>query len=100
MFDQVKLKNFEVNLKISKYESCRTRNPLQLSQRATYVFLNRLPRKSPQSLDFSWRGHGGIQTLIEILEVFPLGISNAANWRKCVPGDNEQLYYWPILKCL
>jgi hypothetical protein len=37
--------------------------------------------------------------LTEILEAFPLGISNAANWRKCVPWDNEQLH-WPILKCL
>jgi hypothetical protein len=79
LFARPKLKMFALNLKISKYESCRTRNPLQLSQRATYVFLNRSPRKSLQSLCFSWRGQGDIQTSIEILEAFPLGISNAAN---------------------
>jgi hypothetical protein len=85
LFARPKLQNFALNLKISKYESCRTWNPLQLSQRATYVFLNHLPRKSLQSLGFSWRGQGDIQALTEILEAFPLGISNAANWRKCVP---------------
>jgi hypothetical protein len=38
-----------------------------------------LLRKALQSLDFSWCGQGDIQALTEILEAFPLGISNAAN---------------------
>jgi hypothetical protein len=100
MFDQGKLKKFERHSKISKYKSCRACILLQLSQRATYVFLNRLPRQSLQSLSFSWRGKGDIQALTEILEAFPLGISNAANRMKCVPRDNEQLSYCPILKYL
>jgi hypothetical protein len=31
---------------------------------------------------------------------FALGIADATNWMKCVPGDNKQLSYWLILKCL
>jgi hypothetical protein len=100
MFDQGKLKKFERQSKISKYESCRARILLQLSRRVIYVFLNRLRRKSLQSLGFSWRGQGDIQALTEILEAFPLGFSNVANWMNCVPRDNEQLSYWPILKYL
>jgi hypothetical protein len=51
-FGRVKLKKFELYIKISKYESCRTCNPLQLCQRAIYGFLSHFPRKLLQSLEF------------------------------------------------
>jgi hypothetical protein len=31
------------------------------------------------------------------LSGFALKIGMSANYEKCVPGDNEELLYWPIL---
>jgi hypothetical protein len=45
-FKIVKLKNFEYNLKISKNGSCRATIGLQLSQRASYVLINRFVGKT------------------------------------------------------
>jgi hypothetical protein len=56
LFDGSKLENFELKFGIPKYESCRPHTRLQLSQRVTDAFLNRLPRKSLQSLGFSQFG--------------------------------------------
>jgi hypothetical protein len=100
LFDRSKLKIFEPNLKISKFKSCRTRILLQLSQGATYVILRGLAGKSTQTSGFSRLGQQGVVNFDWVFGPFALQISNASNWMKCVPGDNEQLLHWSILKYL
>jgi hypothetical protein len=45
LFEIAKLQKSSTNLKISKKQSCRGAIDLQLSQKATYVLINRLPGK-------------------------------------------------------
>jgi hypothetical protein len=84
-------------LKISKKKSCRGAIDLQLSQRATYVLINGLPGNVGRSCSFS-TARVTVHSAVEpIFDQFALKIGMSANYEKCVPGNNEQLSYWPIL---
>jgi hypothetical protein len=37
------------------------------------------------------------RNFISNLSVFALNIGMSPNYEKCVPGNNEELLYWPIL---
>jgi hypothetical protein len=84
-------------LKISKKQSCRGAIDLQLSQRATYVLINRLPGNVGQSCSFSTARVTVHNAFNSIFGQIALKIGMSANYEKCVPGNNEQLLYWPIL---
>jgi hypothetical protein len=84
-------------LKISKKQSCRGAIDLQLFQRATYVLINLLPGNVGQSCSFSTARVTVHSAVIPIFGQFALKIGMSANYKKCVPENNEQLSYWPIL---
>jgi hypothetical protein len=83
-------------LKISKDKSCRGAIDLQFSQRATYVLINRLPGNVGRSWQKS-RPQVTVRAFYSIFGQFALKIGMSANYKKCVPRNNEQLSYWPIL---
>jgi hypothetical protein len=62
--------------------------------------INGLSTKSWQRSCVSWLAQNAEASVDRIFEQFPLEISNAANYEKCVPRKDEQLLYWTILKCL
>jgi hypothetical protein len=84
-------------LEISKYKSCRGAIDLQLSQRATYVLINGLSRNVGRSWQNSRPQVTIHSTFDSIFGQFTLKIGMSANYKNCVPGNNEQLSYWPIL---
>jgi hypothetical protein len=85
------------NLKISKKQSCRGAIDLQLSRRATYVLINGLPGNVGRSCSFSTARVTVHSTVKPIFGQFALKIGMSANYKNCVPGNNKQLSYWPIL---
>jgi hypothetical protein len=97
LFEKAKLQKVSTNLKISKKQSCRGAIDLQLSQRATYVLINLLPGNVGQSCSFSTARVTVHRAVKPIFGQFALKIAMSANYKKCVPGNNEQLSYWPIL---
>jgi hypothetical protein len=97
VFAKAKLEKVTTNLKISKYKSCRGAIDLQLSQRATYVLINRLPGNVGRSCSCSTARVNVHSAVNSIFGQFALKIGMSANYEKCVPGNNEQLSYWPIL---
>jgi hypothetical protein len=97
VFAKAKLKKVTTNLKISKIKSCRGTIDLELSLRATYVLINGLPRNVDRSCSFSTARFTIHSALNSIFGQFALKIGMSANYEKCVPGNNEQLSYWPIL---
>jgi hypothetical protein len=95
VFTNAKLEKVTTNLKISKNKSFRGAIDLQLSQRATYVLINRLPGNVGRSWQKSRpQVHSAFNS---IFGQFALKTGMSANYEKCVPGNNEQLSYWPIL---
>jgi hypothetical protein len=96
-FKDVKLDFLEYNLKISKNKSCRGDIDLQLSQRATYVLINGLSVNVERSCSFSTARVTVHSAFNSIFGQFALKIGMSTNYEKCVPGNNEQLLYWPIL---
>jgi hypothetical protein len=84
-------------LKISQKQSCRGAIDLQLSQRATYVLINGLPGNIDRSCRFSTARFTVHNVVKLIFGQFALKVEMSANYEKCVPGNNEQLSYWPIL---
>jgi hypothetical protein len=64
---------------------------------ATYVFYQRFVRERRPKLQFfhglSYCSQRGQTEFGQ----FALGIGLSANYEKCVPENNEQLSYWPIL---
>jgi hypothetical protein len=84
-------------LKISKNKSCRGAIDLQLSQGATYVLINGLPGNVGRSCSFSTARVTVHSAFNSIFGQFALKIGMSANYEKCVPENNEQLSYWPIL---
>jgi hypothetical protein len=97
LFEIAKLQKSSTNSKISKKQSRRGAIDLQLSQRATYVLINRLPRNVGRSCSFSMARVTVHSAFNSIFGQFALEIGMSANYKKCVPGNNEQLSYWPIL---
>jgi hypothetical protein len=91
-----KFQKSSTKLKISKKKSCRVAIDLQLSQRAIYVLINHLCGNAGQSCSFSTARITVHSTVKPILGQFALKIGMSANYEKCVPGNNEQLSYWPI----
>jgi hypothetical protein len=85
------------NLKMSKTRSCRGAIDLQLSQRATYVLMFSLKGKTRRRCNNSRPGITVRTSFKSNLSGFALKIGMSANYKKCVPGDNEELLYWPIL---
>jgi hypothetical protein len=84
-------------LKISQKQSYRGAIDLQLSQRATYVLINGLPGNADRSCSFSTARITVHSAVKPIFGQFALKTGMSANYEKCVPGNNEQLSYWPIL---
>jgi hypothetical protein len=70
---------------------------LQLSQRATYVLINGLPGNIGRSCSFSTARVTVHSAFNSIFGQFALKIGMSTNYKKCVPGNNEQLSYWPFL---
>jgi hypothetical protein len=97
-FQIAKLQKVSTNLKISKNKSCRGALDLQLSQRATYVSIDGLSGNVGRSCSFSTDRVTVHSAFNSIFSQFALKIGMSANYEKCVPGNNEQLLYWPILK--
>jgi hypothetical protein len=83
--------------KFSKNKSCRGVIDLQLSRRASYVLINRLSGNVDRSCRFSTARVTIHSAVNSIFGQFALKIGMSANYEKCVPGNNEQLSYWPIL---
>jgi hypothetical protein len=96
-FKITKLPKVSTHLKFSKNKSCRGVIDLQLSQRATYVLINRLSGNVGRSCRFSTARVTVHSVVNSIFCQFALKIGMSANYKKCVPGKNEQLSYWPIL---
>jgi hypothetical protein len=89
----MKLKNLEYKLKFYKNKSCRGTIKLQLLQRVIYVLINRLPGNAGRSWQKS-RPQVTIHIAFNsIFGQFALKIGMSANYKKCVPGNNEQLSY-------
>jgi hypothetical protein len=97
LFEIAKLEKVTTNLKISKNKCCRGTIDLQLSQRASYVLINRLSGNVGRSCRFSTARFTVHSAFNSIFAQFALKIGMSANYEKCVPGNNEQLSYWPIL---
>jgi hypothetical protein len=91
------LQKSSTNFKISQKQSCRGAIDLQLSQRATYVLINGLPGNADRSCRFSTARFTVHSAVNSIFGQFALKIGMSTNYEKCVPGNNEQLSYWPIL---
>jgi hypothetical protein len=96
-FANAKLEKVTTNLKISKYKSCRGAIDLLLSQRATYVLINDLSGNVGRSCSLSTARVTVRNAFNSSFGQFALKIGMSANYEKCVPGNNEQLSYWPIL---
>jgi hypothetical protein len=97
VFENALLQKEPTNLKISKNKSCRGAIDLQFSQRAMYVLINGLSGNVGRSWQNS-RPQVTIHSAFNsIFSQFALKIGMSANYEKCVPGNNEQLSYWPIL---
>jgi hypothetical protein len=96
-FKNAELQFLEYNLKFSEKQSCRGAIDLQLSQRASYVLINRWPGNVDRSCSFSTAQVTVYSAFNSIFGQFALKIGMSANYEKCVPGNNEQLSYWPIL---
>jgi hypothetical protein len=80
-----------------KNRICRGAIDLQLSQRATYVLLNRFSEKHvevPAKLGPEITMRSSFNTN---LSNFALKIGMYINYEKCVPGNNGEIVYWPIL---
>jgi hypothetical protein len=97
LFEIAKLQKSSTHSKISKKQSCRGDIDLQLSERATYVLINGLPGNVGQSCSFSTARVTVYSAVNSIFGQFVLKIGMSANYEKCVPGNNEQLSYWPIM---
>jgi hypothetical protein len=97
VFKNQKLPKTSTKSKISKNRSCRGAIDLQLSQRATYVFINGLSGNVGRSCRFSTARVTVHSAVKPIFVQFAHKIGMSANYEKCVPGNNEQLSYWPIL---
>jgi hypothetical protein len=97
VFKFSKLQKVSTNLKISKNKSCRGAIDLQLSQRETYVLINGFSGNVGQSCSFSTARITVHSAFNSNFGQFALKIGMSANYKKCVPGNNEQLSYWPIL---
>jgi hypothetical protein len=97
VFKITKLQKVSTNLKISKNKSCRGSIDLQLSQRDTYVLINGLSGNVGRSCSFSTARVTVHSVVNSIFGQSALKIGMSANYEKCVPGNNEQLLYWPIL---
>jgi hypothetical protein len=97
LFEIAKLQKLSTNMKISKKKSCRGAIDLQFSQRATYVLINGLPGNVGRSCSFSTAWVTVHSAFNSIFGQFALKIGMSANYKKRVPGNNEQLSYWPIL---
>jgi hypothetical protein len=97
LFEIAKLQKSSTNLKISKKQSCRGAIDLQLSQKATYVLINRLPGNVGRSWQKSRPQVTVHSAFNSIFGQFALKIGMSANYEKCVTENNEQLLYWPIL---
>jgi hypothetical protein len=97
LFQIAKLQKVSTNFKISKDKSCRRAIDLQLSQRATYVLINRLPGNVGRSWQKSRPQVTVHSAFNSIFGQFALKIGMSANYEKCVHGNNEQLSYWQIL---
>jgi hypothetical protein len=97
VFKITKLQKVSTNLKISENKSCRRAIDLQLSQRATYVLINRLSGSVSRSCRFSTARVTVHSAVNLIFGQFALKIGMSANYEKCVPENNEELSYWPIL---
>jgi hypothetical protein len=74
--------------------------PLQLLQRLAYEIFLGLIRNLAQTCCFSRLSQKAGAGVDHLVEQFPLQISNAANYKNCVPKKDKQLLYWPSLKCL
>jgi hypothetical protein len=96
-FKNVELQILECNFQNSKNKSCRGAIDLQLSQRATYVLINGLSGNVGQSCSFSTARVTVHSAVNSIFGQFVLKIGMSTNYEKSVPGNNEQLSYWPIL---
>jgi hypothetical protein len=96
-FNSMKLKNLEYKLKFSKNKSCRGTIKLQPLQRVTYVLINRLPGNAGRSWQKSQPQVTVHNAFNLIFGQFALEIGMSANYEKCVPRNNKQLSYWPIL---
>jgi predicted ABC-type sugar transport system permease subunit len=96
-FEQSKLQKVITKSKISENKSCRGAIDLQLSQRASYVLIDGFVEKSRRSCSFSTARVTVHSAVNPIFGQFALKIGMSANYEKCVPGNNEQLSYWPIL---
>jgi hypothetical protein len=97
VFKITKLQKVSTNLKISENKSCRRAIDLQLSQRATYVLMNGLSGNVGRSCSFSTARVTVHSAVNSIFGRFALKIGMSANYEKCVPENNKQLSYWPIL---
>jgi hypothetical protein len=91
-FQIAKLQKLSTKLKISKNKSWGAID-LQLSQRATYVFINGLSGNVGRSCSFSTARVTVHSAVKPIFGQFELKIGMSANYEKCVPGNNEQLSY-------
>jgi hypothetical protein len=97
LFQIAKLQRVSTNFKISKNKSCRRAIDLQLSQRATYVLINRLPGNVGRSWQKSRSQVTVHSAFNSIFGQFALKIGMSTNYKKCVPGNIDILSYWPIL---
>jgi hypothetical protein len=59
--------------------------------------INGLPGNANRSCRFSTAQFTVHSAVNSIFGQFALKIGMSANYEKCVPGNNEQLSYWPIL---
>jgi hypothetical protein len=84
-------------LKFSENKSCRGALDLQLSQRATYVLINGLAGNVGRSWQNSRPQVTVHSAFKSMFGQFALKIGISANYKKCVPRNNKQLWYWPIL---
>jgi hypothetical protein len=82
---------------LQKNKSCRGAIDLQLFQRVTYVLINGLFGNVGRSCRFSTARVTVHSAVNSIFGQFALKIGMSANYKKCVPENNEQLSYWPIL---
>jgi hypothetical protein len=97
LFEIAKLQKSSTNSKISKNKSCREAIDLQLLQRVAYVLINGLSGNVGQSCSFSTARVTVHSAVNSFFGQFALKIEMSANYKKCVPGNNEQVSYWPIL---
>jgi hypothetical protein len=95
LFKIAELKILEWNLKISKNKSCIGAIDLQLSQRA--CFDQRIRGKNTLNFQEISARFTVRKNFNSNFSGFALQIGMSTNYENCVPGDNEELLYWPIL---